>query len=274
MSGRLSGLGQRPLMPMTTIVQALMIIVGLALGALWPRGGRALAVFSRDALINVATGAALFPVRLGLTMLGVRLAQGADPGLSGFIDLGSLRAPPLQFLFTFVLLDFSKYWLHRAHHRIPLLWSFHRVHHSTESIDATAGLRMHLVDFLQLTAVPVLLFGVLFDITAFAPWVLPVAICVGIVADTFSHMHVEFPHTNPVCRALLYVFNNPLFHSWHHTRDGVLRDGNYANALPVWDLLFRSDVTQHEPPALYGIGGDQRLVNDVLGLQLLRPRTD
>ncbi len=261
-------------MPMTTVVQAIVLVVGLTLGALWPRGGKALALFSRDALINVATGAVLFPLRLGLTMLGVRLAQGGNPGLSGVIALGAIDAPALQFLFTFVLLDFSKYWLHRAHHRIPVLWSFHRVHHSTEHIDATAGLRMHLVDFLQLTAVPVLLFGVLFDVSAFAAWVLPVAISVGIIADAFSHMHVEFPYKNPVCRALLYVFNNPLFHSWHHTRDGVLRDGNYANALPVWDLLFRSNVTQPDPPQLYGIGGDQRLANDVIGLQLLRPRTD
>ncbi|MSQ03418.1 MAG: sterol desaturase family protein [Myxococcales bacterium] len=261
-------------MSITTVIQAVMIVVGLALGALWPRGGKALAVFSRDALINVATGAALFPIRLGLTTLGVRLAQGAQPGLSGLLDLGSLEAPAIQFLFTFVLLDFSKYWLHRADHGIPILWSFHRVHHSTEHIDATAGLRMHVVDFLQLTAVPVVLFGVLLDISDFAEWVLPAAIGVGIVADAFSHMHVEFPYRNPACRALLYAFNNPLFHSWHHTRDGVLCDGNYANALPIWDLLFRSDVTQPEPPQWYGIGGDQRLANDVLGLQLLRPRTD
>jgi sterol desaturase/sphingolipid hydroxylase (fatty acid hydroxylase superfamily) len=154
------------------------------------------------------------------------------------------------------------------------LWRFHRVHHSTESLDATAGLRMHAVDFLQLTAVPVVLFGLLLDVSHFASWVLPAAVSVGIVADTFSHMHVEFPHRNPVCRALLYVFNNPLFHSWHHTRDGVLCDGNYANAFPVWDVLFGSNVTRPEPPALYGIDGDQRLDHSLLGLQLLRPRRD
>lgn len=261
-------------MQITTWVQVGMILFGLAMGLAVPRGGRRLPVLSKDNFINLATGALLWPIRFGLTLAGVRIAQGAEPGLVGWVSLAGLAHPALQFLFAFLLLDFTKYWLHRADHRIPFLWSFHRVHHSTENIDATAGLRMHVVDFLQLTAAPVLLFGVLFDISGFASWVLPATLCVGIVADAFSHMHVEYPMSNPVLRALLYVFNNPLFHGWHHTRDGVLCDGNYANALPVWDVLFGSNVTRDQPPELYGIDGDQRLQNDVLGLQLLRPRRD
>lgn len=261
-------------MQITTWVQVGMILFGLGMGFVAPRGGRPLPVLSKDNLINVVTGALLFPVRLGLTVLGVRIAQGGDPGLVGLVKLGELGHPAAQFLFAFLTLDFLKYWVHRADHRIPFLWSFHRVHHSTEHIDATAGLRMHVVDFLQLTAAPILLFGVLFDITQFEAWVLPATLCMGIIADAFSHMNVEYPMTNPVLRGLLYVFNNPLFHGWHHTRDGVLCDGNYANALPVWDVLFGSNVTRDQPPELYGIDGDQRLENDVLGLQLLRPRRD
>ena len=261
-------------MQVTTLVQIAALVVGLALGALLPRGGVRLPLFSRDLLLNVGTAALLFPLRVGLTLLGVRVAHGADGGFSGAVDLGGLTAPWLQFLTCFLLLDFAKYWLHRADHRIPWLWTFHRVHHSTESLDATAGLRMHAVDFLKLSAVPVVLFGLLFDVTSFAMWVLPAAVSVGIVADTFSHMHVEFPYQNPVCRTLLYVFNNPLFHSWRHTRDAVLCDGNYANALPVWDVVFGSNVTQPEPPALYGIGGDQRLEHGLLAMQLLRRRRE
>lgn len=259
-------------MQVTTLVQLLMLCFGLALGALLPRGGRRLPLLSHDLKLNVATAALLFPLRVGLVLGGLSVAHGGGAGLTGALDLRAITQPWLQFLVCFLLLDFTKYWLHRADHRVSWLWLFHRVHHSTEQLDATAGLRMHAVDFLKLSAVPILLFGVLTDVTSFASWVLPAAVSVGIVADTFSHMHVEFPYRNPVCRALLYVFNNPLFHSWHHTRAGVLCDGNYANALPVWDLLFGSNVTRPEPPVLYGIDGDQRLRDDLLGLHLLRPR--
>ena len=258
-------------MSVTTWVQLGMILFGLGMGFVVPRGGKPLPLVSKDSIINVLTGALLWPIRLGLTLAGVTLAQGSDAGLAGVVHLGTFGHPAAQFAFVFLLLDLAKYWLHRADHRIPWLWSFHRVHHSTENIDATAGLRMHVVDFLQLTAAPIVLFGLLFDVSQFAAWVLPAALCVGIVADAFSHMHVEYPMSNPVLRGLVYVFNNPLFHGWHHTRDAVLCDGNYANALPVWDVIFGSNVTRDQPPALYGIDGDQRLQNDVLGLQMLRP---
>jgi sterol desaturase/sphingolipid hydroxylase (fatty acid hydroxylase superfamily) len=259
-------------MQVTTLVQGLMLVFGLGLGALVPRGGVRLPLFSRELLVNVGTAALLFPLRVGLTLVGVRVAHDTAPGLTGAVDMAGVSVPWLQFLFCLLCLDFAKYWLHRADHRISWLWLFHRVHHSTEHIDASAGLRMHAVDFLKLSAVPVLLFGFLFDVSTFSTWVLPAAISVGIIADTFSHMHVEFPYENRLCRSLLYVFNNPLFHSWHHTRDAVLCDGNYANALPVWDVLFGSNVTRPQPPELYGIEGDQRLEEGVVSLQLLRPR--
>src|SRR5437870_1848271 len=37
---------------------------------------------------------------------------------------------PLQALLALVLGDLLLYWSHRACHRVPLLWRFHRVHHS------------------------------------------------------------------------------------------------------------------------------------------------
>ena len=54
------------------------------------------------------------------------------------------------FLATFLALDFLRYWLHRLHHRVPFFWQFHRVHHSSEHLNATSGLRMHAFDLVQL----------------------------------------------------------------------------------------------------------------------------
>jgi sterol desaturase/sphingolipid hydroxylase (fatty acid hydroxylase superfamily) len=250
----------------TTIAQAVVLVLGLLAGRMWPRESRP-GLLTRESWINLANGAALFPIRYGIGLMGV---YGLNLGL---VPLGRLGHPALQVLFVFLALDITRYWVHRLDHRVPLLWSFHRVHHSCEQLDSTAGLRMHVVDFLQLTAIPVILFGVIFDISAFEGWVLPAALTVGIVADAMEHANARFVLDTPFRRVWFAVFNNPLFHSWHHTRDGAVCDGNYANALPLWDRLFGTDVTRPVPPPLYGLEDGQALQGDLFGLQLLRPRT-
>jgi sterol desaturase/sphingolipid hydroxylase (fatty acid hydroxylase superfamily) len=52
----------------------------------------------------------------------------------------------LQFMQIVVLADLAGYWIHRMFHRVPLLWRFHAIHHSSERMDWLAGSRLHLVD--------------------------------------------------------------------------------------------------------------------------------
>jgi sterol desaturase/sphingolipid hydroxylase (fatty acid hydroxylase superfamily) len=237
----------------------------LLAGRLLPRveGAR---LVNRDLVWNLVNGGLLFVV-LGLPLGFVRpLAQ------VGLIDMGWLPSPWAQLLVSFVLLDLSRYWLHRMGHRVPFLWAFHRVHHSAEYLDATTGLRMHAVDFLQLWALPVILFGVLMDTSSFASWVIPATMGIGVLFDGFQHANLKVDIHNPLFKAWNLLLNNPHFHSWHHTRDGHLCDGNYGNTLVIWDRLFRSEVTQPESPARYGIGADQALQNDPMSWLLLRRR--
>jgi len=174
---------------------------------------------------------------------------------------------------AFLLLDFTRYWLHRAHHRVPWLWTFHRVHHMTERLDATAGLRMHVVDFVQLAMLPVVLFSVVLNVSTWSPWVLTAALGVGAVADAFQHANLRWNPHHPVAKVWGLVLNHPHFHAWHHTRDGARCDGNYGNTLVIWDRLFGSDVTGEELPEAYGLEPDQALVNHVLGMHLLQRRS-
>ena len=243
------------------LTQVAALGLGLGLGALWPRDPRP--VLNRDSWINLLTGAGLYVLKLLIGLTGVYAAR------VGLLSTNGLSNPVAQCLCAFLLIDFARYWLHRAHHRVPLLWHFHRVHHSLRSLDSTAGFRMHAVDFLQLSVLPGLVFGVLLDTSSWASWAIPAAMVPGVVADALEHSNLRWPSfLDPRLR---YVFNNPLFHSWHHVRDADLCDGAYANALPAWDLLFGSDVSQAQPPAEYGLVPEKDLSNDVLGLQLLKP---
>ena len=55
----------------------------------------------------------------------------------------------IVFLYTialFVVSDFTRYWLHRFLHTIPVLWEFHKVHHSAKVLTPITFYRVHPVE--------------------------------------------------------------------------------------------------------------------------------
>ncbi|MFT5682614.1 MAG: sterol desaturase/sphingolipid hydroxylase (fatty acid hydroxylase superfamily) [Myxococcota bacterium] len=268
------------------MVRMLLEVAGIGLftllAVLLPRD-REQRVVNPDLVINLLTGGLIFLTLAPVARMVESAVGGALIGTEWLGD-GTGLSGVAQFAVAFLLLDFTRYWVHRADHRVPFLWKFHRVHHSVERMDATAGLRMHAVDFVQLSIIPILLFGVLLDTSSFVPWSLQAAFGIGIFFDTFQHANLRFDITHPLLGAWHKVLNNPHFHAWHHTREGNLCDGNYANSVVIWDRLFGSNVTRPELPELFGINEKQALAGTrelqlsprtllaVLKLQLLRPR--
>ena len=135
----------------------------------------------------------------------------------------------VQFVAILFLTDVVQYWVHRAFHRVPLLWRFHRIHHSADVMDWLAGSRLHLVDVAVtrgLTYVPIYLLGFseppLFAYVAFVS-----------IQATFIHANVRF-WFGP----LRWVLATPQFHHWHHGAEREAVDKNFAVHLPVLDRLF------------------------------------
>ena len=60
----------------------------------------------------------------------------------------AIRSQPdwLEFIELLVLSDLFFYLAHRLCHKIPFLWRFHAVHHSSETMDWLATYRVHPVD--------------------------------------------------------------------------------------------------------------------------------
>lgn len=250
---------------MGALLQGTVMAGFLLAGKLRPRiDGQPL--FHRDLWLHLLNGLALFIVRVSL------IAWIAANSSLGWLSTDWVPGPWGQALLGFVLLDLSRYWLHYAGHRVPFLWQFHRVHHSAEVMDATVGLRMHVVDFLQLSALPILLFNVLLDTHAWHPAVIPAVLAVGVVFDGFQHANLRIDPTSRWFRVWNLVLNNPHFHSWHHTADGHLRDGNYGNTLIIWDRLFGTDVSGPRAARVYGVTSEEALGDDPVSWQLLRTR--
>jgi lathosterol oxidase len=157
----------------------------------------------------------------------------------------------LQVVEILVLTDVMQYWIHRAFHRVPLLWRFHAVHHSADFMDWLAGSRLHLVDVAVtrgLTYVPIYVLGF-----AQAPLVFYVAFVA--IQATFIHANVRF-RFGP----LRWALATPQFHHWHHGAEPEAIDKNFAVHLPLLDLLFG---TFHLPgerwPDSYGLSQGTRL---------------
>lgn len=130
--------------------------------------------------------------------------------------------------------DLAVYWFHRACHRVPLLWRFHAVHHSSEHLDWLAAFREHPIDGL-LTQVVLNLPAMLLDV--------PLGGLVGLVLfrgawAIFIHSNVKVP-----VGFLKYLVGAPELHHWHHAKSGPL--ANFGNLSPWTDLLFG---TFHAPP--------------------------
>jgi len=151
----------------------------------------------------------------------------------------------VQFIEILALTDFVQYWVHRAFHRVPLLWRFHRIHHSADVMDWLAGSRLHLLDVAVtrgLTYVPIYVLG--FSETALIAYVAFVSI-----QATFIHANVRFTFGR-----LRWVMATPQFHHWHHSAEPEAVDKNFAVHLPLLDRVFGTCYLPGDRwPASYGL---------------------
>jgi sterol desaturase/sphingolipid hydroxylase (fatty acid hydroxylase superfamily) len=141
----------------------------------------------------------------------------------------------------FLLIDLSYYWLHRLHHRVTLLWAAHSVHHQSEELNLSVGLRT--AAFQSLLSFPFYLPIVLLGFPAPA----------FIVAHVAHNTYQLLVHTRLVGRLgpLERFLTTPSHHRVHHGRDPKYRDRNYSACLIVWDKLFGTFQREEEEPS-YG----------------------
>ena len=161
-----------------------------------------------------------------------------------------------------VIQSFLGYWVHRAHHGLPILWRLHAVHHSAPRVYWLNQARVHPFESILdgLTLLPLLLLGT------------PTQAL--LVFTAFSGVHLTLQHANIDLR--LGVFNWVLSlseaHRWHHSRERHEADANYGGVLIVWDVVFGTyALPKHrQPPADTGLTGYDDYPTDYLG-QLASP---
>jgi sterol desaturase/sphingolipid hydroxylase (fatty acid hydroxylase superfamily) len=170
---------------------------------------------------------------------------------SGFGLLRLVRLPWLLAAIVAVLvLDFSFYLAHVAMHKSPVLWRFHRVHHSDPEVDVTTTVRQHpgesVIRYAFMTVAAVSL-GV-------SPAVFAVYRLWSAVNGLFEHANVRMPRR--LDSVLSIVVITPNMHKVHHSRSAVETDSNYGNIVSLFDRLFRTFTpSQRGLNITYGLEG-------------------
>lgn len=140
-----------------------------------------------------------------------------------------------QLLIFFVILDFVQWFTHVLLHRYPILWQFHKVHHSVAEMGFAAHLRYHWMEnifYKPLKTLGVMLLG------GFEPEQAYIVHFTAIKIGHLNHANIKLTYG-----PLKYLFNNPVMHLWHHAYhlpEGHTHGINYGISLSLWDYIFRT----------------------------------
>jgi len=183
---------------------------------------------------------------------GIIQSIAGDFGLTlSSIALFDVKTLPawLGLVVFFVVSDLLQWCTHIMLHRFNFLWRFHKVHHSVKEMGFSAHLRYHWMENLlykPLKTLAVMLLG------GFEPEMAFVVHFFSILIGHLNHANVRI-----TWGPLKYVFNNPVMHLFHHSKElpkGQRTGVNFGLSLSTWDYLFGTNYIPQDQDGEYELG--------------------
>ena len=137
------------------------------------------------------------------------------------------------------------YWFnHWLSHKVPLLWEFHKVHHSAEVLTPLTNFRVHPVytwifaNILAFSAAIANGLGnYMFGDTAYQYALSDTNIILVLFIHTY--VHLQHSHMWISFRGLAgRIFVSPAHHQVHHSGDPKHFNKNFGSCLALWDWMF------------------------------------
>jgi len=222
-------------------------------------------------LVNRALGPATLLGGLvfrGATIAGV--AHATQLGLAG--AFGAVLTPAhwtfattLGFALGMTMArDFVTFLTHLLHHRVPLLWEFHKVHHSAEVLTPLTVFRKHPFYNVFERGMDIAIIGPLQGVIAlcFVGHAAPVTLFgANIVFALFHLAGANLRHSHiwlSFGPRLSHVLCSPAQHQIHHSKAPQHANRNFGEVFALWDWLFGTlHVPGREPEALeFGLLGE------------------
>jgi len=149
----------------------------------------------------------------------------------------------IQIICIILISDLLIYWAHRLSHKSNFLWRFHRVHHTPVTMDWAAAFREHPLDNVYtrlIVNLPALFLG--FPLETIAVFIV------------FRGLWGNFIHSNTRfgLGPFKYILGSPRLHHWHHDLHKN-SNCNFANLMPLMDLLFGTFYDPGKFPEKYGV---------------------
>jgi len=188
------------------------------------------------AVLNSVIMAVVFST---VTVAVAQWAARSQYGLLNIVDLGNV----VTFCLALILLDGWMYLWHRANHVVPLLWRFHRTHHSDNRMDVTTATRFHIGEHVGAV---VLRLG-LIPLLGFEVWHIIAYDLLIIAVTQFHHADISLGRLD---RWLRLVIVTPDMHKIHHSRWKPETDSNYSTVFSLWDRIARTFRMRADPKTI------------------------
>ncbi len=165
----------------------------------------------------------------------------------------------LYTLLFFIAYDFGRFVAHCLLHDVPLLWEFHKVHHSAEVLTPLTSFRAHPIDLAIMAWGSGLTTGIM-------AWLFHRYIDSGVGVYTFLGVHVIFWIGNLIGNlrhwqvwlsygdTLNYWLISPAHHQLHHSAEPQHWGCNRGFEIAVWDRIYGTLSVPSKQPATFRMG--------------------
>ncbi len=198
--------------------------------------------YTMNTLISISTAYLALPLGIAAGLWSAHLRQWLPwkPVSFSFRNIGAVpyAGPALEVLaMIFVPLfmhDFWFYWSHRVEHRVPALWAFHKLHHSDELMNTSTWARDHFLQDAWRAFFSVFTLGMIVDLD------FSEAGKAALYSNLFLTAMSLFYHSAIRVRLpwLNRILVTPQVHRIHHSIDPQHHNKNFADALPIFDIVF------------------------------------
>ena len=172
----------------------------------------------------------------------------------------------VRVLFTvvfFIAYDFGRFVAHSLLHDVPLLWEFHKVHHSAQVLTPMTTFRAHPIDLLVMAWIPALTTGIVaWAFNRFAGTTVSFHTFLGVHAllwgfnliGNLRHSPVWLSYGPSIGRWLI----SPAHHQVHHSYEQRHYGCNRGFELAIWDRLWGTLYVPPIQPETFRMGlGDE-----------------
>ena len=170
----------------------------------------------------------------------------------------------LAVIVLFLTQDFCRFVTHYLHHKSPVIWPFHAVHHSAEVLTPVTFFRAHPVYYAIQRLLMSLFIGVAQAVVLFLFvgqiefWLIQATTVAFygymLLGGHLRHSHIPLSYG----RILEHILISPVQHQIHHSSDPKHFDKNFGEVFAIWDWMFGTlYVPEREEALVFGIGDGQ-----------------